>query len=135
MPYQFLADVVLLTHFAVVLFVVGGLAAIIFGNVVGWRWVNRLSFRVAHLVAIAVVVLQSWLGQVCPLTTLESWLRVQAGSAAYSQSFVEHWVQRIIFYEAPPWVFVVAYTVFGLLVATAWWYFPPHGSRRTRSGA
>jgi hypothetical protein len=30
-----------------------------------------------------------------------------------------------MFYEAPAWVFTVAYTAFGLLVVVAWWYFPP----------
>jgi polyferredoxin len=91
----------------------------------GWRWVNRRWFRAAHLAAIAVVVGQAWLGITCPLTTLESWLRALAGSAPYNAGFIEHWVQRILFYEAPAWVFVTAYTLFGLLVAGVWWRYPP----------
>jgi polyferredoxin len=75
-----------------------------------------------------VVVVQAWLGELCPLTVLESWLREQAGEAAYAASFIEHWVQRVLYCEAPLWVFTLVYTVFGLLVAAAWWYFPP--SRR-----
>ena len=125
LPYQLLADVVLVLHFAIVVFVLGGLLLVVAGNVRRWRWVNNLWFRLAHLAAIGVVVAQAWLGQACPLTTLESWLRVQAGSPSYSKSFVEHWVQRILFYEAPFWVFALAYTVFALLVIAAWWYFPP----------
>ncbi len=120
-----LADMVLLAHFGLVVFVVGGLAVILVGNLLGWRWVNNLWFRLAHIAAIAVVVAESWLGITCPLTTLESWLRAQAGSSGYDASFIEHWVQRILFHEAPPWVFASAYTAFGLLVAAAWWYFPP----------
>ncbi len=134
LPYQFLADAVLLLHFGVVLFVIGGLVLIVAGNLRGWPWVNRLWFRLAHLAAIAVVVTQAWLGQVCPLTTLESWLRVQAGLPAYSQSFIEHWLQRILFYEAPFWVFALVYTGFGLLVAAAWWYFPPRYGKRNHKG-
>ena len=79
----------------------------------GWRFVNGWWFRLAHLAAIAVVVAQAWLGVVCPLTTLESWLRVQAGEAAYETSFIEHWLTRILFYDAPAWVFTAAYTLFG----------------------
>jgi polyferredoxin len=90
---------------------------IVAGNRLDWRWVNRRWFRAAHLAAIAVVVAQAWLGITCPLTTLESWLRALAGSAPYNAGFIEHWVQRILFYEAPAWVFVTAYTLFGLLVA------------------
>jgi hypothetical protein len=131
-PYQALADTVLLLHFTVVLFIVAGLVLVVAGNVVWhWRWVNNMWFRLAHVAAIGVVVLQSWLGQLCPLTTLESWLRVKAGSPSYSKSFMEHWVQRVLFYEAPFWLFALAYTVFGLLVVFAWWRFPP---RRTERG-
>ena len=128
MPYQALADAVLLLHFGVVLFVVLGLPAIIIGNKAGWSWVNGFWLRLAHLLAIVVVALQAWLGQYCPLTILESWLRTQGGQSAYSSSFVEHWVQRVLYYEAPLWVFALIYTGFGLLVAWAWRRYPPQAA-------
>ena len=123
--YRLLADAVLLVHFAVVLFVVGGLALVFIGNSRHWRWVNSLLFRVVHLGTVGIVVAQTWLGELCPLTELESWLRQEAGEAAYSTSFIEHWVQRLLYYQAPFWVFTLVYTVFGMLVAAAWWYYPP----------
>ena len=123
--YASLADSVLVLHFGVVAFVVVGLPLIVLGNVRGWAFVNGLAFRLAHLAAIAVVVAQAWLGVVCPLTTLESWLRARSGEAAYEGSFIEHWLTRILFYDAPAWVFTLAYTLFGLAVAAAWWRFPP----------
>jgi hypothetical protein len=132
LPYQLLADAVLLLHFGVVVFVIGGLAAVVVGNQRAWRWVNSLSFRLAHLAAISVVVVQSLLGKLCPLTVLESWLREMAGESAYTASFIEHWVQRVLFYEAPFWVFTLSYTVFGLLVVAAWWRYPPR--MRSRHG-
>ena len=119
-----LADAVLLLHAAVVVFVVGGLPAIVVGGRRGWRWTAAPPFRWAHLGAIAVVVLQSWLGQACPLTTRESWLRTQAGDAGYERGFVEHWVQRALFYDAPTWVFMLVYTLFGAAVLLAWRRFP-----------
>jgi hypothetical protein len=125
MPYQHLADAVLLLHFGVVLFVVGGLVAIVVGNRLHWRWVNGWAFRGAHLGAIGFVVVQAWWGETCPLTVLESWLRVRAGASAYDTSFVEYWVQRLLYYQAPAWVFVMAYTAFAALVLLAWWRFPP----------
>ena len=135
MPYKLLADAVLVLHFGVVLFVVGGLVVVLAGNWLRWRWVNDWWFRLAHLAAIAVVVIQAWMGQLCPLTTLESWLRVQAGAAAYEKSFIEHWLQRLIFHEAPFWVFTLAYTAFALLVLLVWWRFPPHRGRSTSDDA
>ncbi len=123
--WQALADAVLGLHFAVVLFVLGGALAVLAGGLRGWAWVRAPLWRWAHLAAIAVVVAQAWLGAHCPLTVLEVWLRTQARSAAYSTSFIEPWVQRLLYYEAPAWVFVLAYSVFGLGVLWLWWRFPP----------
>jgi hypothetical protein len=108
-----------------VLFVVGGLVAIFAGNWCGWHWVNDCLFRLLHVSAIAVIVAQAWLGKLCPLTTLESWLRVRGGGVGYTESFVSHWLRHIIYYDAPLWVFTLIYTLLGLLVFTAWWLFPP----------
>lgn len=130
--YRLLADGVLVLHVAVVVFVVGGLVVVFVGNRRRWRGVNAPAFRVAHLVAVGVIVAQSWLGELCPLTVLESWLREQGGEAAYSASFVEHWAGRVLYHEAPAWVFTLVYTVFGGLVAAAWWCFPP--TRKSAQG-
>jgi len=134
-PYQALANAVLLLHLAVVAFVVLGLPAILLGNRSGWAWANNLWWRLAHLLAIAVVVLQAWLGQYCGLTVLESKLREQAGQVGYERSFIEYWVQRLLYYEGPLWVFALVYIIFGALVAWAWWRYPPSVRRATRSDA
>jgi hypothetical protein len=123
--WRALADVVLLLHLAVVLFVVGGLVLIVVGNLRGWTWVNGAWLRLAHLAAILVVVAEAWFGVVCPLTVLEQFLRTRAGEAGYGGGFVEHWVQRLIYYDLPGWVFVLGYSLFALAVAAAWWRWPP----------
>lgn len=125
MPYQSLADLVLALHVGVVLFVVGGLVLIVAGNLRGWGWVNTLGFRLAHLAAIGFVAAEAWAGVVCPLTTLEAWLRERADAATYEGGFIEHWLARLLFWEAEPWVFTLAYTLFALAVVAAWWRFPP----------
>lgn len=129
-----LADAVLLLHFCVVLFVVLGLPVIVIGNRAGWSWANGYHWRLAHLVAIAVVALQAWLDRYCPLTVLESWLRKRAGQTAYAGGFVEHWVGRLMYFQAPLWVFALLYTAFGLLVAWAWWRYPPARRRGENGG-
>jgi hypothetical protein len=123
--FQFLADAVLVLHFSVVAWVVGGLVLIVVGNLRHWAWVNRWWLRLCHLAAIGFVVAQAWLGHACPLTTLEAWLRLQAGQPTYQRSFIAHWVQALLFYQAPPWVFTLAYSVFGLLVVATWRRYPP----------
>jgi len=120
------ADAVLILHFAFVSFVVGGLVMIVVGNLCSWRFVNQLWFRLLHLAMILVVMAEAWLGIVCPLTALESELRLRAGGDGYSTSFIEHWLGTILFFDLPPFVFVGAYTLFGVLVLFTWWKYPPH---------
>ena len=120
MIYSLLADTVLIIHFAFVVFVVFGLVLIIIGLLNRWSWVRNRVFRVTHLVAVGVVVLQGWLGQLCPLTIWENELRRRAGEPDYSETFVEHWLHEILFYQAEPWVFTTIYTCFGALVVLVW---------------
>jgi len=131
--YQLLADLVLITHAGFIAFVVLGLVAILAGGVRGWRWVRNPWFRAAHLGGIVLVAVQAWLGVVCPLTTLEMFLREMAGDATYSGTFVAHWLHRVVFFEAPAWVFAVCYTAFGLAVVAGWMKFPPRPFR-SRAG-
>jgi hypothetical protein len=128
--YQALADAVLALHVAVVVFVIGGLVLIVIGNLRSWWWVNGIAFRLAHLAAIAIVATEAWLGVTCPLTTLEMWLRTMARVATYDGSFLEHWLRRVLYYDAPAWAFTLGYSLFALAVAAAWWRFPPRLRRR-----
>ncbi len=135
--YESLADAVLILHTLIVAFIVIGLLLILIGGVRKWTWIVNPWFRIAHLVGIGTVVLQAWLGVLCPLTTLEMWLRQQAGGLIYRESFIQYWLQKILFYQAPLWVFAVAYTAFGLLVLMAWLKFPPtfKSVKNTSSGS
>ena len=123
--YLVLADAVLVAHFLFVVFVVMGLALIFVGYFRRWRWVRNLWFRLLHLAAIAVVVAQAWAGVICPLTTWEMALRARAGAETYAGSFIQHWLQSILYYSAPEWVFVLCYTLFGALVAASWFIVRP----------
>jgi hypothetical protein len=122
---QIAADAVLLLHALFVVFVVSGLVLILAGGAFGWAWVRVRWFRIAHLAAIGVVVVQSWLGVICPLTTFEMALRTRAGESGYPGSFIAHWVEAFLYYQAPPWVFVVCYTAFGALVIASWFWVRP----------
>jgi hypothetical protein len=82
-------------------------------------------FRAVHLLAIVFVVAQTWLEQVCPLTTLEMALRARGGDAVYAGSFIGHWLQALLYYQAPNWVFAVVYSVFALMVVAAWTWVRP----------
>ena len=128
--YLILADVTLITHVAFVLFVILGFFVILVGGALQWAWIRNSWFRALHLIGIVIVAGQSWFGIICPLTTLEMWLRRQAGHAAYEGSFVQYWLHELLYYDAPAWVFIAAYSAFGLLVLIAFFVFPPELLRR-----
>jgi hypothetical protein len=89
MFYRYAADAVLLLHLAFITFAVfGGLIAI---------WWRKILF--IHLPAAAWGVFVEFTGRVCPLTSLENTLRIKSGIAGYSESFVEHYLLRIIYPE------------------------------------
>ena len=128
--FQLVADGILLLHVLFVLFVVVGLLLIVVGKLIGWSWIRNPWFRALHLIAIGVVVIQSWLDVVCPLTTLEMVLRERAGQEVYSESFIAHWLGELLYYQAPPWVFVLAYSTFGALVVLSWFWARPRSFSR-----
>ena len=120
------ADAVLLLHSLFVAFVIVGLVLVFAGRALDWSWVRNWWFRVAHLAAIGVVVVQAWFGVICPLTTLEMTLRRQAGGATYAGTFISHWLESILYYRAPAWVFAASYTAFAALVVLSWVWVRPN---------
>jgi len=134
--YLLAADLLLFAHVSFVAFVVLGLALILIGKPFEWAWVRNPWFRFTHLAAIGVVVVQSWLGLICPLTTSEMALRQRADDVVYSGSFMSHWLDSILYFQAPAWVFTVCYTVFATLVIASWfWVRPRHFNRRGRNAS
>ena len=123
--YILLADLVAVVHAAFVAFVVIGFTLIIADLMMRREWSQAFWFRAAHLVAIAFVCAEAVTGVVCPLTTLESRLRVFGGETRYSRDFVGYWVDRLIFYDLPTWVFMFAYVALGLAAVTLFVFAPP----------
>ena len=123
--YRALADLVVVAHAAYVLFVIFGLVAVLLGVLFRWSWTRNFWFRMVHLAMIGVVVAESVLSIVCPLTTLELYLRTQAGEAAEEGSFIGRWVHELLFFEAPEWVFTIIYCAFGARGRATFWLAPP----------
>jgi hypothetical protein len=121
-----LANFILLLHVAVVLFNVLGLLAIWLGAWLGWSWVRSRTFRILHLALILFIVAKAVLGITCPLTIWEDTLR---GTTA-ERGFIERWIHSWFFLDAPSWVFTMAYSAFGALVALTWYRIPPARRRR-----
>jgi hypothetical protein len=126
-----LADIVVIVHLALVVFITAGLPMICLGVAMSWSWVRSRRWRAFHAAASLLVALESILGIACPLTAWEDRLR----SRGPSGGFIERWIDRMLFYDLPPWVFTLSYTAFAIAVSVAWWTVPPNGRRACASGA
>ena len=125
MFYSLLADVTVILHLAYASSVVLGLLAIFLGIFFHWRWVRNFWFRAIHLAMIGIVAAEVVCGITCPLTEWENALRRQAGEATYSGSFIGRLAHDLLFFEAPAWVFSLAYLLFFLAVLATFILAPP----------
>ena len=120
-----LADALLVLHFALAAFIVGGLVLVWVGAFAGWSWVRSPAFRYAHLAAIAVVAAEAVLGYACPLTVWEDLLR----GGVRPDTFVGRWIYRLLYYRAPDWVFTALYVAWAIATLVTLIRVPPR--RRT----
>ena len=123
-----LADAIVVVHLLIVMFVVTGVPLIYLGAARHWACVRSWRWRLLHLGAIVVIAAESLFGIVCPLTVWEDKLRGEQ----VSTGFIERWVDRILFYDAPTWVFAAAYVAFAVLVVITWVAVPPTKRPRKR---
>ena len=119
------ADALLVLHFAIVVFIVGGLVLIWIGALASWAWVRNPWFRYAHLGAIAFVALEAIIGMTCPLTDWEDAL----GGGGGGESFIGRWVRYLLYYRAPEWVFTALYIAWTTATLVTLRLVPPSRSK------
>lgn len=87
MIYRIAADLVVLIHFAFILFVVAGGFFVL-------KW-HKVSFF--HIPAVVWGVLIEFTGGICPLTPLENKFRLAGGEAGFTGGFIEEYIVSIIY--------------------------------------
>ena len=125
MPYLFLADLTVAVHLDYACFVLLGFLAIAVGSLCGWFWVRNFPFRVIHLVCTILVPLETIVKITCPLTTLENFFLRASGVEGYDRSFIGNFLNKVLFYEAPEWVFALIYLLLAALVILFFILNPP----------
>jgi hypothetical protein len=106
MPYRFLADLLVLLHFATVVFVVAGA-----GLVVLWRRVAWI-----HLPVVTWVIFAELFQRICPLTYLENWLRDRGAMETYKGDFVAHYIMPVLYPDGLTPRIQIAFGVLVLLI-------------------
>lgn len=120
------ADALLVVHFLVVVFIVGGLLLVWIGAAADWGWVRNPWFRFLHLGAIVYVAAEALLGYACPLTVWEDLLR----GGLRPESFVGRWAARLLYYSAPEWVFTTLYAAWAAATLLTLRFVPPRRTAR-----
>jgi Protein of Unknown function (DUF2784) len=123
--YGLLADGVVAAHLAYVSFVVVGQFLIWLGWALGWGFARNRWFRSLHLLAIAIVVFEALINVDCPLTVWEYQLRTAAGQDVTGATFMGRLLHRLLFYDAPAYVFTIGYCLTGALILGTFLLFPP----------
>ena len=87
--YGFLANLVMLTHVAFVLFVIGGGLLVL-------KW-PRMAWL--HVPAAVWGTMVEFMGWICPLTPLENRLLAQSADAGYEGDFIAHYLLPVLYPE------------------------------------
>jgi hypothetical protein len=87
MFYRILADLVVVGHFAFVLFVIFGGFFVLWSKRVAW----------IHVPCVLWAILIELAGWICPLTPLEIMLRRKGGTLAYKSGFIEHYILPVLY--------------------------------------
>ena len=121
-----LAEAILAAHLAIILFNLFGLIVVPLGAICGWRFVRVRWWRLLHLVSLAAVAAQAVFGRACILTI---WQAALTGEPGRPTPLIMGWVNRVIYWPLPVWVFAALYLlVFGYALALLWLVPPaaPH---------
>lgn len=119
------ANLILYIHFLYVVAVILPVFLIPIGARFNWRWVWSWKLRAIHVGMMGFVLVEVLVGLVCPLTWLENYFLDAAGKSGYQNSFIAYWVERIMYWNAPQWVFILAYLLFFVLILFLWKKYRP----------
>jgi hypothetical protein len=115
-----LAQLILAVHVLVIGFNVFGLVATPVGAWLGWAWVRVRWWRLLHLASLAVVAVQALFGQACFLTIWQSAL-----TGGSREPLIERWINGLIYWPLPIWVFSVGYVAVFAYALALWRWVPP----------
>jgi Protein of Unknown function (DUF2784) len=117
-----LVEAILAVHLAIILFNLFGLIVVPLGAICSWPFVRVRWWRVLHLVLLGTVALQAVFGRACILTL---WQDAVATGAANPTPLIMGWVNRMIYWPLPIWVFAALYLLVFAYALALLWLVPP----------
>ena len=125
MTQENLADLVLIFHFGIVIFITSLFVIIPVGYKLDWKWPRNRKIRSTHFVLISLVTTETVFGLTCPLTLIEHNLR----DIFISNSFVSIWLQKFLYWNFPKEFFLISYILCLMWTIFMWNRFPPSNKK------
>jgi hypothetical protein len=119
------ANVIAVAHLAYFVFIVGGMVAIVLALRRDVRGVRNPWFRVFHVAAIYVVLVEEATGLPCPLNVLQWGAREAAIGSTQASAGVGGLLDYLLYHTVSPLALDVMYWSFGVLVVVLLWVVPP----------
>ena len=125
MTQENFADLVLIFHFGIVIFIISLFVIIPVGYKFEWKWLRNRKLRSTHLFLIFLVTTETVFGLTCPLTLIEHNLR----GIYISNTFVNSWLHSLLYWNFPREFFLISYTLFLMWTIFMWKRFPPSNKK------
>ncbi len=126
MTQENFADLVLIFHFGIVIFIISLFAIIPLGYKFAWKWPRNKKIRSTHFFLIFLVTTETVFGFTCPLTLIEHNLR----GIFISNSFVSIWLQKFLYWNFPKEFFLISYIICLMWTIFLWNRFPPSNKKQ-----
>ena len=123
-----LADLVLIFHFGIVIFVTCLFLIIPLGYKFKWKWIKNRKIRLTHFFLIFFVTIETIFGLTCPLTLIEFNLR----GVIFSDSFISIWLQNLLYWNFPKEYFLISYIACLIWTIFMWYKFPPNNKDKDK---
>ena len=118
-----IADLILILHFGIVLFITSLFFLIPVGYKFNWIFTKNIKVRVFHAGLMTFVTIETFLGMACPLTYLENYFLNENENE--NKLFLSYWLNKIIYWDLPSYFFLIMYLICLVWTFIMWYIFPP----------
>ena len=115
------SEIVLFFHFCIFLFMILSFFLIPLGYYQKWEWVKNKYYRLIHLVLMGIIVIETILGFMCPLTILENFLR----NDIEINNKITQIIHQIMYWDLQTYQFIILYLLSLLYLIFLWFFFKP----------
>jgi len=130
MLFRLLADLIVVVHFAWILFMLVGFIFTLYGFL-HKEFFQRWIFRTLHLFGIAYVSILAIMGKYCPLTLWENTLRAKyAPHLTYPGSSMIHYFEKFVYPDVNPLFIQIPTTFIAVFTVVVFIIKPPERIKR-----